>query len=74
MQNICSLEILAEVFRCHVHHYQRLDATVGTKCDVRFPINRGWNSRDVIIITGVCDCVKECVFYNVVDHLVCWLI
>ena len=24
-------------------------------------------------MAGMCDRVKECEFYNVIDHLVCWL-
>ena len=36
--------------------------------DICFPVHMGWNSRDVSVV-GMCDCIKECVFCNVVDCL-----
>ena len=38
--------------------------------DVRFPVHRGWNDRDLIVsMAGICDCVKEREFYNVTVYL-----
>ena len=43
----------------------------GTGCDgVCLPVQGGWDSRDVST-SGVCDYVKDCVFYSVIAHLVC---
>ena len=25
-------------------------------------------------MVGVCHCVKESVFYNIIDHLECWMV
>ena len=50
-----------------------LGCPCGNGCNgVCFPAHDEWSSRDVSM-AGMCDCVKECVFYNVIDHLVCWL-
>ena len=43
-----------------------------TDYDVLFPVLRVCNNGDIRIV-GVCDSVKECEFYNVIDNLVCWL-
>ena len=48
--------------------FSMLGGPGGIDCDeVRFPVHGGWDSRDSV--AAVCDCVKECMFSNVMFHL-----
>ena len=71
MQNLHLFE--QKLFQCHVHHYQYLAVLVELGV-------MGFVFWFIVIeitettMTGECDCVKECHFYNVISHLVCWLV
>ena len=50
-----------------------LGSSERTEDEDHFPVNSEWYSRDVSMV-GMCDCVKEFKFCNVIDHLVCLMI
>ena len=63
MQNLHSLEFLAEAFHCNV-----LGDPSRTDCGgVYFLVHRGWNVRDIRM-------VDVCEFYSVINNLIWWLI
>jgi hypothetical protein len=65
------LEFLAEDFRCHVHHFQCLVVPAelaAMRFVFRFMV---WSEQQRCWCVWLCQRVYE--FFNVIDHLVCWL-
>ena len=61
MQNLHSFEYSAKAFRCHVHHYQCFMVPV----KLAEMLVCGWH---------VWLCQRVCEFYNIIGHLVSWLV